>query len=786
MQRWWLGGGCSIASGLLIVILLMSPGAVRAQEADDSTDQAAADTNAAVEADEAQEAVQPADEVSQTAPAGSAAVEIRNDFVNFLHFAAIGRFDYAQAHAQSLLQRPDVDPLTEEAADALIRLSQERPKAIETLVILIQHSTIGDEAGQVMGLIRQAHRTQRQNAEQINQSIRMLIGTPVEQATGLERLVDSGEYAVPHMLRLLADPHESELHPFITRALPRLGKPAVNPLCAALSVENQIVQRVAAEVLGRIGYPQALAYLQRAASDPKLNSAVRQSAAEALRRIVVADPSLREAPATQLFRELAESYYAEAESLAADPKDPRANVWVVDGQLIKAIDVPTEIFCMVMSMRAAQASLELNRDQSDVLALWLAANFRRESRLGLDVQTTEKAVVDDPTRPEDFPRSLYYARNAGPACCNLVLSRGLTDMDRPVILGAIAGLSATAGPDAFQPRHRGGPGLADAIRFPDQLVRLRAAFVLSRILPTEPFAGASEVVPVLTSAFAIDGQKAYLLIDPDTAAAEALAAELGENGAKVLVADSLELGLARAAKQFTQLDGIFLASDMTRPGAVQAVQVLARDERAALTPVVLLVKEGGMLISDQVLDVDSRVGRVLANGSMAEQLTKKLDQIGRHYGYQPLTAEDGVDLSLEAARSLQRIAAYKSVIFDVGAAESALAQALNHHPSEEVRIDTTRVLALVDSSTAQDTLAQAALSAEHTPTLRIAAFASLAESARELGDRLSDRLTKELIQQAMSEPDLELRTAASQALGAIIKMPAELAVEAILKDTRGE
>jgi len=96
------------------------------------------------------------------------------------------------------------------------------------------------------------------------------------------------------------------------------------------------------------------------------------------------------------------------------------------------------------------------------------------------------------------------------------------------------------------------------------------------------------------------------------------------------------------------------------------------------------------------------------------------------------------------------------------------------------------VLALIDSSTAQDALAQAALSDEHTSTLRIAAFASLAESARELGDRLSDRLTKELIQQAMSEPDLELRTAASQALGAIIKMPAELAVEAILNDTRGE
>jgi HEAT repeat protein len=728
-----------------------------------------------------QEVVLPADQAPLASPPGaSAALEIRNDFVNFLHFAVIGRFDYAQAHAQSLLQRPDVSPLSQEAAETLIRLSQERPRSIETLVILINHSTIGEEAGQIMGLIRQAHGTQRMNAQQINESIRMLRGSPTDQATGLERLIDSGEYAVPHMLRVLADPHETELHPYVVRALPRLGKPAVNPLCAALSVNNEIVQRVAADALGRIGYPQALAYLKRAATDPKVNPAVKQTAGEAIRQIVVSDPGLRDASAQRLFQELAEAYYAEEGSLAPDPKDPRANVWVVDGQLIRAIDVPTEIFCMVMSMQTARASLELNRDQLDVLALWLAANFRRESRLGLDVQTIDEVMVDDPSRPDNFPRSLYFARNAGAACCNLVLSRGLSDMDRPVILGAIAGLSAVAGPAAFQPQHAGGPGLAEAIRFPDQLVRLRAAFVLSRILPTQPFSGASEVVPVLGSAFTIDGTKAYLLIEPDKAAGEALAAEIGETGAKVLVTDSLELGLARAAKQFTQLDGIFLASDMTRPGPVQAVRMLARDERAALSPVVMLVKEGGMLVSDQVIDADPRVGRVLVNDEIAEQLTVKLEQIARHYGYNPLTAEDGVALSLEATLSLQRIAAHQSPVFDVRAAEPALIQALNSHESEEVRIGATRVLALVNTSNSQDAIAKVALSDEQTSTLRVAAFASLAESAREMGNRLNERLARELINQAMSEPNLELRTAASQALGATIKMPAELAVEAIL------
>lgn len=780
MQRWWLASGCSIASCLVGIVILTAPAVLVAQEAADSA--AVNDTaDAAQPAAPADAAAEPKEAAAEASPID----QIRNDFVNFLHFAAIGRFDYAQAHAQALLQNPNVSPLTPEAAETLIRLSRERPDAIDTLVILINNSTIGVEAGKVMGLIREAHRTRRMDPKQINNSIRMLQGGPTEQATGLERLVDSGEYAVPHMLMVLADAHEKELHPYVVRALPRIGKPAVNPLAAALSVNNDVVRRVAAESLGRIGYPQALAYLKRLASDAKVNQAVRQTAVDAIHQIVVSDPRVKEAPAQQLFKELAEAYYAEDDSLRPDAALDRANVWVVDDQTIKAVDVPSDIFCMVMSMKAGEASLELAKGQMDTLALWLAANFRREARLGLDVQTGEPANVDDPTRPAQFERGVSWAAKAGPACCNLVLSRGLKDMDRPVVLGAIAGLSATVSRATFRPAE-GQLGLAEAIRFPDQLVRLRAAFVLARVLPAEPFAGAKEVVPVLASAFSIDGKKAYLLIDPNKEKAAAVAADLEKAGAKVVVSDKLELGLARAAEQLAQLDAIFLASDMSGPGLVQAIGVLNRDERAALAPVVVAVKEGGMLVSDEAAEADPRIGRVLVNGgALAELLAAKADQIGRKYGYQPLTAEDGVALSLESVRSLQRIAATRSEVFDAQAAEPALVQALATHPSEEVRIGTTRVLAQLTTSSAQDSLAKVATSGEYTAPLRIAAYGSLAESARLVGSRLNDALTKQVIQQAMSEPSLELRNAASQALGATINMPAELAVEAILGQSMG-
>jgi HEAT repeat protein len=788
MRRWWLGGGCSIVPACLSALLAVSSVAW-AQEAAPDKDAAKSAQTSDKEAPADDAAAKP-EEKPASAPTedASSAGGIRGDFVNFLHFASIGQFEYAQAHARSLLARPEVKPLSKDAVETIVRLSEERPDAIETLVILINNSTVGEEAGAIMGLIREAHRRKYMDPAQIGKNIDMLAGSPTDQATGLERLIDSGEYAVPQLVLTLADARRKDIQPYVLRALPRLGKPAVNPLVVALSVPDDVVRSYVADALGRLGYPQALPYLKRLATDNSANAAARQAAEAAIRQIVVNDPAVKDAPATQLFKDLGEAYYDEADSLRADNKHPRANIWVVDGQTIKPIDVPRQIFCMVMAMECSKASLALNKDQPEVLALWLAANFRRESRLGLDVQTTEAAAVDDATQPKDFPRGVYFARSAGPECCQLVLARALKNLDRPVALGAIAGLAGTAGPNTLQSAN-GLPGLAEAIRFPDQLVRIRAALVFGKVLPKQPFAGANEVVPVLASAYAISGTKSYLVVDPDAKSAQPIVADLTKAGAKVVTADRLELGLAEAAKSVGQLDGIFLASDIAGPGPVDALRVLKQDEHCGLAPVVVYVKEGGMVVADQVIEADPRVGRVLVveGKSPAEQLAAKAEQIGPNYGYKALTAEDGVALSLEATRALQRIAANEAnTVFDPRAAEAALVTALNKHPSEEVRIGATRVLALLNTATAQPAIAAAALSADQTPTLRIAAFASLAESARYLGNRLDEKLTKELIKAAMSEPNLDLRTAASQALGSTINMPAELAVEAILGGAKGK
>jgi len=750
------------------------------------------------------EAVKPAD-ATESGEAGGPddsddAASLESQFANYLHFALVGRFDVAdRVYGEPLISRPELNPLTDEAATALVALSEKHEDSIETLLLIINNSTIGDNAKKMLALIRKAHKRKRMNPSRIKSNIRLLTGSPMQRAVGLERLIESGEYAVPWMLGTVADPGQEQLRPFVLQALPQLGRSAVNPLLAALGVEDEPTLHCVIDALGKIGYQQALPYLQRLATDDKVGASVRESAAAAIAGIEADDPAAKEKPATELFHDLAEHYYyyANADSLRPDPREDSANVWNVRKDALAGEDpvepvaVPRDIYNLVMCMRCSQESLRLNPDQPGVVALWLAANFRREARLGLDVQSEEtvEARALDPSRPEIFPRSIYFARSAGPTCCQIALSRAIKDRDREVALGAIAALNVTAGPRALvDPQDPGGTSLARALFFPDLLVRLKAALALGRAMPKTAFQGSGEVVPVLASALAPTDKNFYLVVDPDESSRQQLEAGLQRTGAVVVAADRLTPALRRAHQELTHLDGVFLADDMERPTPIEAIRELARDDRFALAPIVILLK-GDTLILDRVNAVDDRVGgelldlaadgSVVVDSGLVDRLLEKKDRVAGKFGHRALSPEMRLSLALEAAQTLQAIAASDSQVLDVTVAEKTLIDALTTHESEELRVAAAAALSWLDSESAQQAIAVVALGVDETESLRMPAFASLAGAARRFGSHLDERMTDRLIKQAFDEPNLALRTAASQALGAL-NLPERRAADIIV------
>jgi len=147
-------------------------------------------------------------------------------------------------------------------------------------------------------------------------------------------------------------------------------------------------------------------------------------------------------------------------------------------------------------------------------------------------------------------------------------------------------------------------------------------------------------------------------------------------------------------------------------------------------------------LADAIVRVRSRTGRVEINGDLA------------------------LNLALQAAETLRKIAIDGQTVFDVRPAASALISALSAS-DEKLQTTAASVLALVESQEGQRAIAHVALDEKTTSTLRVSAFGSLAESAKRYGNALEPAQVDRLITIARDEKDLVLRTAASQALGAL-------------------
>ncbi|HOW72386.1 MAG TPA: HEAT repeat domain-containing protein [Phycisphaerae bacterium] len=809
MGRCCSEAGCKALLCLAWVGLVLVVSADRPAFAQDSPAKPEAEETTAQPA-EKPEAAEPADKANETAPAeqpeAAASAEkaappageqtYEQHLSQYLHFALIGQFDIAASYGEAFLKSPEIEPLTPEAARTIIAFTDQNKNAIDTLLMIIKNTSIAESGRKVLDVIRQAHRSQRRDPARINENLKLLAGTPNQQETAIERLLDSGEYAVPWLLTALVDPAQKDLRPYIERALPRLGKRTLNPLLASLDIDHPVMQRVVVETLGKVGYPQSLPYLKRIATDAKANEAVRKAAVEAIDRLTIDDKDQLKGSVADLFQALAEQYYAELDSLLPDLEAPKpgtvpssvelarepVNVWVVDGDMVTPIEVQANLFALIMSMRCCEASLKLRKDCPEVVALWLAANFRREARMGLDVQTEEVVESVDQTRPKDYPRSVYFARMAGPKYCRLVLQRAVKDRDRDVALGAIAALNVTAGPNVMvDSAPETGVTLAAGLNFPDLLVRIRAASALARVRPQKPFPGVDQVVAILASALHLTGHKYYLVVDPDAASLKAVADGLAGNDVTVLKGDRLGPLLAKAHQELTYLDGVFLASDVKSPAVTDAIRLLAADDRFALVPIVMYAKESDILVLDQVAAVDRRVGRVLMVAEkgvpapgFAKQLMAKRDQIAPLYSFKELNAEESTALALSAAAALRDMTINRSSVFDPSAAQQDLIDTLKH-PSEPLRIAAAGVLGKLDGKQAQQAVAGVALASDQTPALRSAAFAALADSIRQFGSYLDADMLQRLVQVAFGEPNLELRTAASQAPGALNLKPDQVA-----------
>jgi tetratricopeptide (TPR) repeat protein len=685
------------------------------------------------------------------------------------YFCRIGRFDVARANFEALL---DADP----DAVALLEFADRVKDRRDVLLQLVDNPTVGPYARRMLEALEEGEALIKADPARVRENIQRLAGPPRGFENALEALKESGEYAIPFMVQTLLSEQQRNLLQPLLRALPQIDRPALNPLVMALRMDDPVVKVYLIDALGQIGYAQAVPYLLALVEDDAAGDRVSSAARDALDALQRRGVQIDAATAGEAFYHLAEGYYEDLASLAADKRLDEANVWYWRDGILENIKVPTAIFNEVMCMRCCEEALRLDPEMKPALGLWIAANFRRVAQL------PEAAV--DRTRPDDYPPPAYFAQSAGPQYCLMALARAIDDNDPAVALGAIAALRKTAGPASLVAGADGRLPLAEALSFPDRMVRIRAGLTLARGLPTEPFRNHQNLMPVLSEALRLHaGARNALIVDPDDASANSLAATLRDEGYSVVVNSSFYAGLTEVREGLPGVDVIFIASDIGDPGLEAGLRELRGEFRFAATPVVLIAKPGDVEQVNALVRNEYSMGQVPVDPSRSE-VVETIDEVMRSVGAAAITPEVGAELAREATVVLRLLAVTHNPLFDVAAVEPALEVTLMGTDEDDLRIAVADVLSYVCAAAAQNAIGGVALDPGATEALRVAMFAALSDAAKHCGSLLDPDMLADLVRMAESDPNMTIREAASQALGAL-NVPGEPASEIIRNQYQG-
>jgi HEAT repeat protein len=229
----------------------------------------------------------------------------------------------------------------------------------------------------VLGLLELAAEAEKKrltDREQIEKLVRQLLGPFEARQAAYSGLISAGRYAVPALLRRLADtdaPPYRDYRVRATVALIRIGEEAVLPLCTALRSKQEQLRQDISFILGQIGDPRAVPYLLRAAkSDPEtVVRTVAQTALDGMSEFVTVPDT---EPHVALLRQ-ARLYYQGDPSVQRPSRYGRAIwTWSDDKGLVMQI-VPDFVYPASMARKVATEALLAKPDYEPVLPVLISA-----------------------------------------------------------------------------------------------------------------------------------------------------------------------------------------------------------------------------------------------------------------------------------------------------------------------------------------------------------------------------------------------------------------------------
>lgn len=696
-------------------------------------------------------------------PAWSQADDPASLWADFSHYVLVARPDLAADAGTVLLSKVQPQELLD-----IVEASDYREQAGRILDRATGNENSSSVASKIVAALEQARIERARDAERIAADIKTLSKGQRPYRNAVARLRAAGQYAVPQMVEALRDPQRKTEHPFILNALKAMGRSVVAPLSQALPELEPVPMSQVAQVLGDVGYPEALPYIKKSLETPGVDADVQLALTNAYKRLLAAARQMPDAPASELFVLLGETQYSRANRVdqisGFDAATNHGIVWAFTEKTgLVPIAVPAEIFADVLAMEAAESALKLDATSDEALSLYIRANLRRENNL------PEGQV--DPSYGSDRQPAMFYAMLAGPNRLHEVLARALDDGDPQLALDAIAGLQATSGTEKLVNSDGPRQPLLRALSFPDRRVRFHSAVALAQTRPNEAFPGSERVTPVLAEAARQTGGQTAVVLAAEREDVNQLQAAVRDLDMSVIAGTSLasvsDLVRARAGVDLIIVSG---SGD-----AVRAVyNATAGDYMLAGAPILALT---GAIDAEQLSIQFAESNRLTVSAQAAEsaELATLVKDALTKFSGSTIDQAESTELALTALELLRTVAV-ESPVFDVTDALPTLVSALGDDRPTVVAA-AGKVLARIGMKQAQQPLAKAALDTEGD--LQVSLLTSLGESATSFGNMTTDAQSEALLK-LVDSSEGETALAAAKAHGALA-LPTSSAVKLIAK-----
>lgn len=674
---------------------------------------------------------------------------------DFAHYVKIASFDAAAGTGTQFL---DLKLEPTKVVD-LIEKSGEQQRINDALQIAARRPELADIAGKLMKAFEDGKLQRARDPKEITKAIEDLTGTVRGRLLARERLLAAGEYAVPQLLENLLNGNNQARSAEVQRVLIDLGQQSEIPLAVAMMKLPAAQQERVANLLGLKQWKTSLPFLSDLAETTR-NENVRQ----ACQRAIVALGGTGRTTA-ELYRALAEDYYAEKPESLSFPGEAYQILWAYDpGTGLNETAIRTEVYNEAMTMRLDERAMEIEQGNGGVspetLGLWVAANFSRE----ID---TPKGYVNPayplpglaangakPRRSAD-----YFAAAAGGGVAQLVLARAIDARDTPLARRALHIVEETAGGRAIQSDGGRSP-LVEALTYPDRRVRTEAALAIGISQPQEGFSGSERVVPTLAAGLKGGTAQYAVVIGGNAELYQGARRTLEKLGYTVLPHGDTLGDVATPVAEAPSIDFVMVLGQNAEklPGVVDDIRGTTK---TGASPVLAITGAESYDELRHRYDGTQGIG-VRQTGLSDDQIEKAITQISVATTGGPISAAEAADYARRCLQTLRDLAVSGNQVLNVGDAATTLIGALGDKNADVTGI--CEVLSRIDQDRAQRAVLDAAMKSGGTD--RPLLLGKVADSAKRFGNLLEPRQVNSVLELA-AKGDESDATAAAALLGAL-------------------